>query len=195
MTEWFISSAVLTAALIALHYLLRGRIGPRLQYALWLLALIRLLVPVSVGKTALSVENLLPHTQPAAQSAVQAVPPSAPGPAAPAAASQPAPISVSNAAPAQKPAGRGQILFAVWLTGAALVGGWFVFCDLRCRRRLRAESKQLRPAAKGCPEIRLAGTAASPGLFGLFPPVIYVTPDCAQDPALLRHCSAHETAH
>ena len=195
MTEWFISSAVLTAALIALHYLLRGRIGPRLQYALWLLALIRLLVPVSVGKTALSVENLLPHTQPAAQSAVQTVPPSAPGPAAPAAASKPAPISVSNAAPAQKTAGRGQILFAVWLTGAALIGGWFVFCDLRCRLRLRTGSKQLRPAAKGCPEIRLAGTAASPCLFGLFPPVIYVTPDCAQDPALLRHCTAHETAH
>lgn len=195
MTEWFISSAVLTAALIALHYLLRGRIGPRLQYALWLLALIRLLVPVSVGKTALSVENLLPHTQPAAQSAVQTIPPSAPGPAAPAAASKPAPISVSNAAPAQKTAGRGQILFAVWLTGAALIGGWLVFCDLRCRLRLRTGSRQLRPAAKSCPEIRLAGTAASPCLFGLFPPVIYVTPDCAQDPALLRHCTAHETAH
>ena len=196
MTEWFVSSAVLAAALIALHYLLHGRIGPRVQYALWLLALIRLLIPVSIGKTALSIENLLPQKQPTAQSAVQTVLPSASGPAAPAAAgSKPAPVSVSNAAPAQKTAGRGQLLFAVWLSGAALVGGWFVFCDLRCRRRLRAGSRQLRPAAKGCPELRLAGSAASPCLFGLFPPVIYVTTDCAQDPALLRHCIAHETAH
>ena len=136
MTEILVSSTVLILALTALRLLLRGRISPRLQYALWLLALIRLLVPVSVGKTALSVENLLPHTQPAAQSAVQAVPPSATGPAAPAAASKPAPISVSNAAPAQKPAGRGQILFAVWLTGAALVGGWFEIGRASCRERV-----------------------------------------------------------
>ena len=78
MTEWFVSSAVLTAVLIGLHYLLRGRIGPRLQYALWLLALIRLLVPVSIGKTALSVGNLLPQEQPVTQSTVQtALPPQA----------------------------------------------------------------------------------------------------------------------
>lgn len=194
MTEWFISSAVLTAALIALHYLLRGRIGPRLQYALWLLALIRLLVPVSIGKTALSVENLLPHTQPAAQSAVQTVRPVASGPAAASPKPASAPVS-DNDAPTRKTVNTAQLLRSVWLAGAALIGGWFVFCDLRCRLRLRTRSRQLRPAAKGCPEIWLTGTAASPCLFGLFPPVIYVTPDCAQDPALLRHCTAHETAH
>lgn len=194
MTEWFISSAVLTAALIALHYLLRGRIGPRLQYALWLLALIRLLVPVSIGKTALSVGNLLPQKQPAAQSAVQTVRPAASGSAAASPKPASAPISDNNA-PTRKTVNTAQLLRSVWLTGAALIGGWFVFCDLRCRLRLRTRSRQLRPTAKGCPEIRLAGTAASPCLFGLFPPVIYVTPDCAQDPALLRHCTAHETAH
>ena len=194
MTEWFVSSAVLTAVLIGLHYLLRGRIGPRLQYALWLLALIRLLVPVSIGKTALSVGNLLPQEQPVTQSTVQTVLPSASGPAA--ASPKPASAPVSAAAPAQKTViDPTRLLRSVWLAGAALVGGWFVFCNLRCRRRLRAESKQLRPAAKGCPEIRLTGNAGSPCLFGLFPPVVYATPDCAQDPVLLRHCIAHETAH
>lgn len=194
MTEWFVSSAVLAAILIGLHYLLRGRISPRLQYALWLLALIRLLVPVSIGKTPFSVGNLLPQKQSAAQSAVQTVLPSAPNPTA--ASPKPAPAPVSNAAPVQKavidPA---RLLRSVWLAGAALAGGWFVFCNLRCRRRLRAGSELLCPAAKGCPEIRLTGNAGSPCLFGLFPPVIYVTHDCAQDPALLRHCIAHETAH
>lgn len=194
MTEWFVSSAVLAAVLIGLHYLLRGRISPRLQYALWLLALLRLLIPVSIGKTALSVGNLLPQKQPAAQSAVQTVLPSASGPAAASPKPASAPVS-DNDAPTRKTVNTAQLLRSVWLAGAALVGGWFLFCNLRCRRRLRAESKQLRPAAKGCPEIRLTGNAGSPCLFGLFPPVVYATPDCAQDPVLLRHCIAHETAH
>ena len=57
MTEWFVSSAVLAALLIGAHYLLRGKISARLQYALWLVLLVRLLLPLSVGKTALSVAN------------------------------------------------------------------------------------------------------------------------------------------
>lgn len=63
MLEWFISSAILLAVLIALHYLLRGRVSPKLQYALWAIALVRLLLPLSVGQSAASVENLVPETQ------------------------------------------------------------------------------------------------------------------------------------
>ena len=41
MTEVLVSSTVLILALAALRLLLRGRIDPRLQYALWLLAALR----------------------------------------------------------------------------------------------------------------------------------------------------------
>ena len=44
MVEWFVSSAVLAALLIGAHYLLRGKISARLQYALWLVLLVRLLL-------------------------------------------------------------------------------------------------------------------------------------------------------
>ena len=63
MTEWFVSSAVLAAVLIALRFALRGRISPRLQYGLWALLLLRLLVPVSVGQSAVSVENFVPAAE------------------------------------------------------------------------------------------------------------------------------------
>ena len=76
MTEWFVSSAVLAALLIGAHYLLRGKISARLQYALWLVLLVRLLLPLSVGKTAVSVANLLPEAEPAA--VIQAEPAAAP---------------------------------------------------------------------------------------------------------------------
>ena len=63
MLEWFVSSAILLAVLIALHYLLRSKVSPKLQYALWAIALVRLLLPFSVGQSAASVENLVPETQ------------------------------------------------------------------------------------------------------------------------------------
>ena len=54
MLEILISSTVLILALTALRFLLRGKINPRLQYALWLLAALRLLLPVSLVKSPFS---------------------------------------------------------------------------------------------------------------------------------------------
>lgn len=50
MLEILISSTVLILALTALRFLLRGKINPRLQYALWLLAALRLLLPGLAGQ-------------------------------------------------------------------------------------------------------------------------------------------------
>ena len=50
MVEWILSSSVLIAVVILLRLLLKGRISLRLQYALWTLVLVRLLVPVSFGQ-------------------------------------------------------------------------------------------------------------------------------------------------
>lgn len=57
MLEWIISSSVLIAVIIALRFVLKGKISPRLQYALWVLVLIRLLLPFSIGSSSLSVMN------------------------------------------------------------------------------------------------------------------------------------------
>ena len=58
MKAVLITSSLLILVLIVLRYLLRGRISPRLQYALWLLVAVRLLVPLSLPGTALSVLNV-----------------------------------------------------------------------------------------------------------------------------------------
>ena len=60
MFEWIFSSSVLLAVLIAVRYLFRGKISCRLQYALWLLAALRLLVPGAVFESRASVLNALP---------------------------------------------------------------------------------------------------------------------------------------
>lgn len=217
MTEWFVSSAVLAALLSGAHYLLRGKISARLQYALWLVLLVRLLLPLSIGKTALSVANLLPEAEPAAviQAEPAAVPPAqaarTPEPAAPAApvqtpaqpvqrpASTPAQAETDSAEPeksAQKPAvSVRKIFMLVWASGAALLGLWFLFCNLRYGRQLRAGVLRAIAPKEGRPAVRLTRTALSPCLFGLFPPAIYVTMDCAQDEQLLHHCAEHEYTH
>lgn len=217
MAEWFVSSAVLAALLIGAHYLLRGKISARLQYALWLVLLVRLLLPLSVGKTAVSVANLLPEAEPATvmQTEPAAAPPaqsaSAPEPAAPAApvqtpaqpvqrpASTPAQAETGSAEPAkaaQKPAvSVRKIFMLVWASGAVLLGLWFLFCNLRYGRQLRAGVLRAIAPKEGRPAVRLTRTALSPCLFGLFPPAIYVTMDCAQDEQLLHHCAEHEYTH
>lgn len=217
MAEWFVSSAVLAALLIGAHYLLRGKISARLQYALWLVLLVRLLLPLSIGKTAVSVANLLPEAEPATviQAEPAAVLPaqaaSAPEPSAPAApvqtpvqpvqrpASMPAQAETDSAEPekpAQKPVvSVRKILIFVWASGAVLLGLWFLFCNLRYGRQLRAGVLRAIAPKEGRPAVRLTRTALSPCLFGLFPPVIYVTMDCAQDEQLLHHCAEHEYTH
>ena len=195
MLEWFVSSAVLTAVLIALRALLRGRLSPKLQYALWLLALVRLLVPVSVGKTAVSVGNLLPQDAPAVRTEQTADAQSAPAQVPRQSPAQTVTAPQTAETPAKRPADVRTVLKAVWLTGAVLTGGWFVFCNLRFGRRLKRSVLRSIPAEPGRPEVRLAAEAASPCLFGLFPPVIYVTEACAQDAQLLHHCAEHELTH
>lgn len=55
MVEWIVSSSVLILIVTLLQFLLKGKIALRLQYALWALVLVRLLVPVSFGQSSLSV--------------------------------------------------------------------------------------------------------------------------------------------
>jgi beta-lactamase regulating signal transducer with metallopeptidase domain len=72
MIEWIVTSSILIVIVIALRYIFRGRISPRILYALWALVLVRLLVPVSFGKTGVSVLNALPEAAERGAAEVQA---------------------------------------------------------------------------------------------------------------------------
>lgn len=68
--QWIVSSSVLILVVIALRYVLRGKLSLRMQYALWLLVLVRLLVPVSFGASDLSVMNAVPERAPTVQQGI-----------------------------------------------------------------------------------------------------------------------------
>ena len=63
MSEWIISSSVLIVLVIALRHVLRGKISLRLQYALWLVVLVRLLMPVSIADSSFSIASFLQKNQ------------------------------------------------------------------------------------------------------------------------------------
>ena len=77
MSGWLLSSTVLVGVVLVLRRLLRRHLHPTVIYALWLLAAIRLLVPVQIGVSDISLDRAassLPLVRQAAHRAVPILP-------------------------------------------------------------------------------------------------------------------------
>ena len=208
MIEWVVSSCILILAVIALRYLLRGKISLRLQYALWLLVLARLLIPVSFGSTDISVMSVV-EKAPAVQAvesvrevdtiwqadngSVQGLPAGA--------AADNAPLQIAPRTTSDDQFSRmssaltlRKVLLPVWWIGAAVTLLVFLTANLCFAARLRKSSRPLIVEGASLP-VYVARERAVPCLFGLFRPAVYVTPEAAEDDTLLRHTVAHETTH
>ena len=200
-----ITSTLLILILILLRHLLRGRISLRLQYALWLLAALRLLVPVQIGSSALSALHLVQQVEqrvelaaaemtataePAGETPDTNLPAAAPvSPVPGATPDQTAP----DLPPAVAARDGGLWLQSVWLLGALAMAGWFLAVNLRFRRRAAAGAERLEA---DCPiPVYVSASVPSPCLVGLLRQRIYVTPASAADPRRLRHVLAHELTH
>ena len=194
MLEIFISSTVLILVLTALRFLLRGKISPRLQYALWLLAALRLLLPVSLVRSPVSVMNAVPDVPAAVQRLT--APEDRRAPQTDSAQAPTQTVSEPGAAPAeaQTQLTGSTILKVIWLTGAAAMALVILTQNLLFLRRLK---KLRQPFA--CPEspvpVWLASSLPSPCLAGLLRPEIYLTPEAAQDPDTCQFVLRHELAH
>ena len=73
MIEIIITSSVLILALILFRKLCWGKISRRLQYGLWLLVVIRLLVPAQLFTSSLSIMNIVEYAGEAAYTQWQTV--------------------------------------------------------------------------------------------------------------------------
>ncbi len=208
MIEWVVSSCILILAVIALRYLLRGKISLRLQYALWLLVLARLLIPVSFGSTDISVMSVV-EKAPAVQAvesvrdvdtiwqadngSVQGLPAGA--------AADNAPLQIAPRTTSDDQFSRmssaltlRKVLLPVWWGGAAVTLLVFLTANLRFAARLRKSRRPLTVEGAAL-SVYVAQERAVPCLFGLFRPAVYVTPEAEEDGTLLRHTVAHETTH
>lgn len=216
MIDLIITSSVLILVVIAIRYALRGKISLRLQYALWLVVLVRLLMPVSIGESRISLMNMVEKSATyglAEQtlSEMQIYSDIIRG----------SELSVDEA----EKVGAGtlheiqgysaetdggykynyiftdslgtvlsRILRPLWLVGIALVGLCLVISNLIFTKKVRRARKRIHVADIKLPVYVVDGLP-TPCLFGLFFPSIYISPDVAQDETKLRHVLAHEETH
>ena len=136
--ELLVTSSVLILALLVLRQLLRGRISRRLQYSLWGLAALRLLLPFSLPAGS-SVMNLSSARRVEAVITGQTVRVQAGGTAVPG----PAAAGTGTAAASEGVS----VLPVLWLAGVLAAAVWFLFVNLRFARQLRAAR---RPMAADC---------------------------------------------
>ena len=84
----------------------------------------------------------------------------------------------------------------LWIYGTGVLAALLVL--IRSNRRFSRQLKQLRRPLEVTGSLLPVYTAeglASPCLFGLFRPAIYLTPETAEDQTALRHILAHEETH
>ena len=213
MKEMLITSSVLILALLLLRFLFRSTISRRVQYALWLLVALRLLVPVSVGSSGWSVAvvaDQLPERE--ISDSILTV---AGGDAPDLAVREPDP-SLSEAEQRELyqayqkewkdevdrskietggiPITVQSILCIVWYIGMTVMALWFLAANLRFARSLRRTRVPLDGVESKHP-VYICDDIPSPCLFGLFRPAIYVTSAAAKNEDRLRFVIAHEETH
>lgn len=210
MLEWIASSCALILAVLLLRRLLRGRIGPGLQYALWLLVLVRLLLPVSFGAARVSVQNLVRNADERAASRVvtyvnQTAPDPVPSEPAPAQSATAQPQHTQSAAAPQsqpeaqltetaRPVMLSDILRCAWYAGMSAMALWLIATNLAFRARLAKRARRIEYPGCKLP-LYITEAVETPCLFGVLRPAIYITPEAASEPETLAHSVEHELTH
>lgn len=200
MTEIILTSSALILFLAALRQLLRGHIHPTVQYALWLLVAARLLIPGSLFAAPVSfmgaAQDLLTTAEETVLPGGTAVPTAPPPsiPAVPAVPTDTVLAGAASAAPSQPVISWPE---TIWRAGAVIMGGIFLLSDLTFylhlrKRRQRVPAHQL-PHPCSLRVYQVPGLA-SPCLFGLFRPAIYLTVSPLSDQEL-THILTHEETH
>ena len=206
MTEWILSSSILILVVIALRTCFKGKISLRLQYAIWGLVLLRLLIPVNFGSTNISVANLtISNEPPAMQSTItpntqntQHVP----NPSLDDIEdeikdryeSQGIDVEVHVDGPMNVNAVLEDMLPVIWAVGFVSVAGLFLFTNARFKRKIM-DSRYGLGLRKNNLDVYATGEIDTPCLFGIKNPAIYVTYPVADNPTLLRHTLEHEATH
>ena len=216
MKEILLTSSVLILALLLLRLLFRKTISRQVQYALWGLVALRLLVPVSLPAME---HNVLTAAEPVTaritDPALYVTPYRETIVSAPPGVFQtPAPYqsfrvdtatedstvtftdgkNVTHSIEYKSQIPLTPVLKAVWHTGMYVMAAWFLLANLRFMLRLR-RSRRPYPV-ENCPyPVYLTAELPSPCLFGLFHPAVYLTPAAVESPETLRHVLIHETTH
>lgn len=222
MKEIIITSSVLILGILLIRRIFRGKVSSRLLYALWFIAALRLVLPVSV-QMDLGPFSFLQPTELVRQAEQNSG-------LSEGQLEEPIQISLSGSNPlfrflVSRAAGEaiggadgptsvfiaGKLGFAgvdilrfVWKGGMVIAAVWMVSVNFLFSRRLRREREmfvlpeELTELVKNSKKIKIytADHLASPCLYGIpGRETVYLTPDVAEDADKLRHVMVHELVH
>ncbi len=211
MREVLLTSSALILALLVLRWVFRKRISRRVQYALWGLVLLRLLVPVNLPAADFSVLSV---SEPARvqmeerleEEPVYVLPVSTQEIAR--SSARPNVILPMEGRYSEVTQAEGQpavltkyaftleeALGLVWAAGMGFMGLWLAVSNLRFWHMLRKKRIPMELPECRYPVYLVEEGLVSPCLFGLFRPAVYLTPAAMERGAGLRHVLAHEETH
>ncbi len=211
MREVLLTSSALILALLVLRQVFRKRISRRVQYALWGLVLVRLLVPANLPAADFSVLSV---SEPARvqmeerleEEPVYVLPVSTQEIAR--SSARPNVILPMEGRYSEVTQAEGQpavltkyaftleeALGLVWAAGMGFMGLWLAVSNLRFWHMLRKKRIPMELPECRYPVYLVEEGLVSPCLFGLFRPAVYLTPAAMERGAGLRHVLAHEETH
>ncbi len=211
MREVLLTSSALILALLVLRQVFRKRISRRVQYSLWGLVLVRLLVPANLPAADFSVLSV---SEPARiqmeerleEEPVYVLPVSTQEIArSPARPNVILPMEGRDSEVTQaegQPAVLTKYAFTleealglVWAAGMGCMGLWLAVSNLRFWHMLRKKRIPMELPECRYPVYLVEEGLVSPCLFGLFRPAVYLTPAAMESGEGLRHVLAHEETH
>ncbi len=211
MREVLLTSSALILALLVLRQVFRKRISRRVQYALWGLVLVRLLVPANLPAADFSVLSV---SEPARvqmeerleEEPVYVLPVSTQEIAR--SSARPNVILPMEGRYSEVTQAEGQpavltkyaftleeALSLVWAAGMGCMGLWLAVSNLRFWHMLRKKRIPMELPECRYPVYLVEEGLVSPCLFGLFRPAVYLTPAAMESGEGLRHVLAHEETH
>ncbi len=190
MTEAVISSSILIAIIILIRTVFKGKLRSSVRYALWLIAAARLMLPFSLVQSPISVMNAA-ETVISVNQADEIVKPTEaelyiPESVAEQTLNEASPMNVEKASPKE-------VRTAVRRAVTAVMLLWFCAVNVRFYLLLRKNRKTFSYDAP----LRIYTTEklASPCIFGLFRPCIYIPESSATDSEAVEYIVAHEVCH
>ena len=220
MIQWAVTSSALILIVLAVRRLFREKLSARLKYALWGVVLLRLLVPFQVElpadtSAALPVlaSNLAQDVTPWLDDTMLYAIPDKDQPSDDVPAGMPPEYRRNGFPNSDWDYYTGgvvydgnhstryafmmtvlEVLVLIWIAGTVLTALVILLSNLRFGHRLRKRREPLDIPDSTIPVYTAEGLP-SPCLFGVFRPAVYVTPQAAEHPDVLRHVLAHELTH
>lgn len=203
MTEWIMTSSVVITAILVIRFCFKERIGARLRYALWLVVLIRLLLPVQIGESAISAAQLdreLPRISAQIQETLvrewkyRDFEPDLKEALIARDKEEYDPYYTFSEYLAYRADDITAFLRVIWYIGGALTAAVMLIGNISLYRRLRRSRVRLNEPSTNIAIYR-TDAAGVPCVFGFPIPAIYLTSAVTDDPAAYRHVLAHERAH